>query len=193
MKASMKPTSDHDIIELFFQRNENAITETDRKYRAYLLTVAKGFVNDSEDAEECLNDTYHDTWNKIPPARPENLKAFLAVIMRRTAIDRLKHETRKKRISAGFSESLSELESVLVSDSDQHTALEAHELGRALNLFLKNLTERRRYLFISRYYMALSAREIADTLQCSVSTVTKELTKIREELKKYLIKEGYSV
>ena len=98
MKASMKPTSDHDIIELFFQRNENAITETDRKYRAYLLTVAKGFVNDKEDAEECLNDTYHDTWNKIPPARPENLKAFLAVIMRRTAIDRLKHETRKKRI-----------------------------------------------------------------------------------------------
>ena len=193
MKASMKPTSDHDIIELFFQRNENAITETDRKYRAYLLTVAKGFVNDSEDAEECLNDTYHDTWNKIPPARPENLKAFLAVIMRRTAIDRLKHETRKKRISAGLAESLSELESVLVSDSDQHTALEAGELGRALNLFLKNLTERRRYLFISRYYMALSAREIADKLQCSVSTVTKELTKIREELKKYLIKEGYSL
>ena len=193
MKASMKPTSDHDIIELFFQRNENAITETDRKYRAYLLTVAKGFVNDKEDAEECLNDTCHDTWNKIPPARPENLKAFLAVIMRRTAIDRLKHETRKKRISAGLAESLSELESVLVSDSDQHTALEAHELDRAFNLFLKNLTERRRYLFISRYYMALSAREIADKLECSVSTVTKELTKIREELKKYLIKEGYSL
>jgi RNA polymerase sigma-70 factor (ECF subfamily) len=116
MKASMKPTSDHDIIELFFQRNENAITETDRKYRAYLLTVAKGFVNDKEDAEECLNDTYHDTWNKIPPARPENLKAFLAVIMRRTAIDRLKHETRKKRISAGFSESLSEAQFSDMSD-----------------------------------------------------------------------------
>ena len=193
MKVSLQHLQDHEIVELFLQKNENAITETDRKYRAYLLSVAKAFVSDDGDAEECLNDTYHETWNKIPPARPDNLKAFLAIIMRRNAIDRLKQQTRKRRLPSTLTESLSELESILADTADQERFLEAKELGDILNAFLKKLPERRRYLFISRYYMAKSVNEIAAKLRLSTSTVTKELQKIRCELKDYLAKEGYFV
>lgn len=193
MKAPSPLASDREIIELYLQNDENAIAETDRKYRAYLVSVAKAYLNDRQDIEECLNDTYHEIWNGIKESPPASLKAILTVTMRRNAIDRLKHQTRRHRLPSALTESLSELESVLADDTDQERLLEIKELGSLLNAFLKRLPERRRYLFIARYYMVQSVKEIALKLRCSVSTVTKELQKTRNELKDYLAKEGYFV
>ena len=111
--------SDGEIIELYFRRDERAISETDAKYGKYLFSVAYNVVHDRLDCEECLNDTYLDAWNAMPPERPAVLKAFLAIIMRRRAIDRYKSEKRKRRIPSELTVSLSELEFTLSDDTPQ--------------------------------------------------------------------------
>ncbi|MBQ7365158.1 MAG: sigma-70 family RNA polymerase sigma factor [Clostridia bacterium] len=193
MRPSGRYLADADIIELFFQRNEDAIYETDRKYRAYLLSVAKSFLSDIQDAEECLNDTYHDVWCKIPPSRPENFKAFLSVILRRTAIDCYKKASSQKRPPAHLLEPFSELEGLLSSTPDQHETVEAHELAAFLSRFLRSLSQEDRFLFLSRYYEGLSVKEIAHSVGSHISTVNKRLQKLREALKHDLEKEGYPI
>jgi RNA polymerase sigma-70 factor (ECF subfamily) len=192
MKLLKSAMNDFDIVELFFQRDERAITETDAKYGKYLFSVAYNIVHDRIDCEECLNDTYLDAWNTIPPERPAVLKAFLAIIMRRRAIDRYKAEKRKKRIPSELTVSLSELEFTLSDDTPQ-SKLEAKELCRIISDFLRSLPERRAYIFMSRYYAARPIREIANKLCVSESTVNKELALIRQSLRKMLESEGYFI
>ena len=184
--------SDGEIIELYFRRDERAISETDAKYGKYLFSVAYNVVHDRLDCEECLNDTYLDAWNAMPPERPAVLKAFLAIIMRRRAIDRYKAEKRKKRIPSELTVSLSELEFALSDDTPQ-SELEAEELCRIISDFLRSLPERRAYIFMSRYYAARPIREIANKLCVSESTVNKELALIRQSLRKMLESEGYFI
>ena len=193
MSTKEAKCSDQEIVALYFARDERAIYETDRKYRAYLLTVANSLVGDREDAAECLNDTYLDVWHKIPPERPTHLKAFLAVIARRCSIDRYKKSRAEKRLPDSMAQPLSELEEILSQNEDPHTALEARELSRAISRFLKGLSEKRRYLFLCRYYDAKSTKTIAKEQHRTVSAINKELQKIRNELKDYLIKEGYPI
>lgn len=192
MKLLKSAMNDFDIVELFFQRDERAITETDAKYGKYLFSVAYNIVHDRLDCEECLNDTYLDAWNTIPPERPAVLKAFLAIIMRRRAIDRYKAEKRKKRIPSELTVSLSELEFALSDDTPQ-IELEAEELSRIISDFVRSLPERRAYIFMSRYYAARPIREIANKLCVSESTVNKELALIRQSLRKMLESEGYFI
>ena len=192
MKLLKSAMNDFDIVELFFQRDERAITETDAKYGKYLFSVAYNIVHDRLDCEECLNDTYLDAWNTIPPERPAVLKAFLAIIMRRRAIDRYKAEKRKKRIPSELTISLSELEFALSDDTPQ-IELEAEELSRIISDFVRSLPERRAYIFMSRYYAARPIREIANKLCVSESTVNKELALIRQSLRKMLESEGYFI
>ena len=184
--------SDGEIIELYFRRDERAISETDAKYGKYLFSVAYNVVHDRLDCEECLNDTYLDAWNAMPPERPAVLKAFLAIIMRRRAIDRYKSEKRKRRIPSELTVSLSELEFALSDDTPQ-SELEAEELCRIISDFLRSLPERRAYIFMSRYYAARPIREIANKLCVSESTVNKELALIRQSLRKMLESEGYFI
>ena len=184
--------SDGEIIELYFRRDERAISETDAKYGKYLFSVAYNVVHDRLDCEECLNDTYLDAWNAMPPERPAALKAFLAIIMRRRAIDRYKAEKRKKRIPSELTVSLSELEFALSDDTPQ-SELEAEELCRIISDFVRSLPERRAYIFMSRYYAARPIREIANKLCVSESTVNKELALIRQSLRKMLESEGYFI
>ncbi len=184
--------SDGEIIELYFRRDERAISETDAKYGKYLFSVAYNVVHDRLDCEECLNDTYLDAWNAMPPERPAVLKAFLAIIMRRRAIDRYKAEKRKKRIPSELTVSLSELEFALSDDTPQ-SELEAEELCRIISDFVRSLPERRAYIFMSRYYAARPIREIANKLCVSESTINKELAAIRQDLRKMLESEGYFI
>ena len=114
----MKPKatlSDETIIELYWSRNEQAIKETDIKYKAFLLSVANNIVRDMRDSEECLNDTYIGAWNAMPPARPVLLKSFLTTIMRRIAINRFHANNRQKRIASEYAASLSELENFITN------------------------------------------------------------------------------
>ncbi len=182
--------SDEKIVALYWQRDEQAIKETDIKYKKFLLSVAYNIVHDTSDSEECLNDTYIGAWNSIPPARPTMLQAFLATIMRRTAIDCYKARKRQKRVASELTVSLSEVEDFISSDDDMYSEIAAKELGRVISDFVRSLSARRMYIFMSRYYIARSIGEIAGLLSCSESTVNKEIATIKHDLKEKLEKEG---
>ena len=183
---------DGEIIDLYWSRDERAIQETDTKYGAFLLSVAHNILRDTQDCEECLNDTYLGAWNAIPPARPTALQAFLATIMRRTAIDCYKTRKRQKRVDSELTVSLSEVEEFL-SDSDAESEETARELGRIISEYVRSLSDRRMYVFMSRYYTARPIAEIAERLGCSESTVHKEISAIKQGLKEKLEKEGYAL
>ena len=185
--------SDEQIVALYWQRDEQAIRETDIKYKKFLLSVAYNILYDICDSEECLNDTYIGAWNSIPPARPVLLQAFLATIMRRTAIDCYKAKKRQKRIVSELTVSLSEVEDFISVDDDMYSQTDAKELGRVISDFVRSLSERRMYIFMSRYYIARPIKEIAKLLDCSESTVNKEIALIKRGLKEKLKKEGYTL
>ncbi len=184
--------SDEKIVELYWQRDERAIKETDVKYKKFLLSVAYNIVYDECDCEECLNDTYIGAWNAMPPSRPAVLQAFLTAIIRRRAIDVYKTKKRQKRISSELTVSLSELDDIISNDS-AYSENDAIELGRIISDFVRSLSKRRMYIFMSRYYIARPIKEIAQLLVCSESTVNKEIAFIKNALKEKLEKEGYSL
>lgn len=185
--------SDEQIIELYWQRDEQAIKQTDIKYKKFLLSIAYNIVHDTCDSEECLNDTYIGAWNSLPPARPTFLQAFLATIMRRTAIDCYKGKKAQKRISSELTVSLSEVEDFIADNDDMYSETDAKELGRFISDFVRSLSNRRMYIFMSRYYFARPIKEIARLLDCSESTVNKEIAIIKRDLKEKLKKEGYAI
>ena len=183
--------SDEQIVALYWQRDEQAIKETDIKYKNFLLSVAYNIVHDVYDSEECLNDTYIGAWNAIPPAKPTLLQAFLATIMRRTAIDCYKAQKRQKRMASELTVSLSEVEDFISVDDNMETQTDTKVLGRVISDFVRSLSKRRMYIFMSRYYVARSIKEISQLLGCSESTVNKEIAAIKLGLKEKLEKEGY--
>ena len=182
---------DEQIVALYWQRDEQAIKETDRKYSKYLLSIANNIVHNVRDNEECLNDTYVGAWNAIPPARPVFLQSFLAAIMRRIAINRFRANNCQKRIASEFAVSLSELENLIADESNLETEIETKELAKIISDFVKTLPERQMYIFVSRYYIADPLLSISKELGCSISTVKRELETIKTGLKKRLESEGY--
>ncbi len=181
------------IMDLYWQRDERAIKETDRAFRTQLLSLARNLLRDAQDAEECLNDTYVRVWNSIPPARPDSLKAFVLSIMRKTAINRYRANTRQKRVPAEMITSLAELGDMLSDGDSFHTEQQAKELGEILTNFTSTLSDRRAFIFMSRYYLCRPIDEIAQKLGCSKSTVNKEIAAIKKELRQLLESEGYQV
>lgn len=187
------PLSDEKIIDLYWLRDEKAIEETDLKYKNYLLSIAYNIVRDRLDCEECLNDTYLGAWNAMPPSRPQVLKAFLTTIMRRTAIKRYHSNLRKRVVPSEMTVSLSELEDLITDDESMDTVCDAERLGRIISDFVRSLSDRRQFIFMSRYYVADPIDTIASDLRLSRSMVNKELAAIREALREKLESEGYSV
>lgn len=192
-KNDAKSLLDDQIIDLYWQRDERAIRETDRKYRARLMRVALNILHDLQDSEECLNDTYVCAWNSIPPARPTYLQAFLISITRRGALNRYKAARRQKRVPSELTSSLSELDDML-SDGDQfYSESQTRALAEILEAFVAGLPERRMLIFMGRYYAARPVRELAELLGCSESTVNKEIAAIKRELRAVLENEGYTI
>lgn len=187
------PMDDGEIIELYFERNEKAIEETDFKYKRYLFAVAYNILYARLDCEECLNDTYLGAWNAMPPSRPHMLKAFLTAIVRRLAIKRYHNNLRKSVIPSEMTVSLSELEDFIADDRDVDTHFDTERLGRVISSFVRSLSERRQFIFMSRYYAATPLNTIASDLNVNRSTVNKELAAIRGALKEKLESEGYSI
>ena len=185
--------NDLGIIELYFARDELAIKETDAKYGRLCHSIAYNILNNYEDSEECVNDTYLGVWNAIPPTRPTLLQAFLATLMRRSALDCYKAKKRQKRISSELTVSLSEVEDFIAYDEDMYSEIRSEELGRTISDFVRSLPDRRMYIFMSRYYIARPIKEIAKLLCCSEATVNKEIAAIKCDLREKLVKEGYSV
>ena len=184
---------DEKILTLYQDREEAAIRETDRKYRAYLYTVAFQILKNPEESEECLSDTYLRTWNAIPPAKPQNLLAFLAKITRRLALDHYDKKHSKKRIPSEICDPLADMEAFLYDPVTVEETWELQEIRRILHAYLENTTKRKLYIFVKRYYFMTPIAAIAKALSCSESTVNKEIAAIKKQLKEKLEKEGYTV
>jgi RNA polymerase sigma-70 factor (ECF subfamily) len=192
-KRDKLPLDDESIVELYWQRNEKAIEETDFKYKKYLLSIAYNVLHEPLDCEECLNDTYLDAWNAIPPTRPNVLKAFLTVVVRRIAIKRYHRNLKKSSVPSELTVSLSELEDFIIGDEDIGTDFDAVRLGRVISDFVRSLSERRQFIFVSRYYASEPIDSIASDLNLSRSMINKELAAIKTALREKLESEGYNV
>ena len=183
--------SDEKIIEMYWDRDERAISETDRKYGKYLYAIAYNIVHDHPDCEECLNDTYLGTWNKIPPARPTAFQSFLSKIMRNIAIDRFRKNTAQKRVPSEMTVSLGELDECMAYQSDMEEDRMVRELAVMLNDFLAGLPKRRQFVFVCRYYYADSVAKIAEMLGLSEKTIRRDISQMKADLKAFLEKGGY--
>ncbi|MBR0087193.1 MAG: RNA polymerase sigma factor [Lachnospiraceae bacterium] len=185
--------SDEQIIDLYWQRNEEAVQETDKKYGNYLSAIAFNILADREDGQEVLNDTYYKAWCSMPDKRPENLKAFLTRIIRTTAIDLFRGRHRQKRIMSEYVVSLDELSETLSSHETLEQTVDAGLLAESINRFLHTLSDEECACFTGRYYYADPLREIARYLGCSESKVKSMLYRIRNRLKTWLEKEGWQL
>lgn len=183
--------TDGQIIELFFQRNELAISETAVVYGGKLFALANRILLNREDAEESVSDTYLKAWETIPPTRPVFFYAYLSKICRFLAFGRLDWKNAAKR-KAEIVELTAEME-LCIPDLQQEQALEAQELGRLINAFLGTLNEDSRKVFLRRYWYMDSIAEIAQRFGMSESNVKTKLLRSRNALRNYLNKEGIHV
>lgn len=181
---------DNEIVELFWERSENAIAETSKKYSRYCHYISYNILHNNEDAEECANDAYFRTWNAIPPKRPDCLATFLGKITRNLSLDRYKRYTAEKRGLGQTVLVLSELEDCVPAAMDVEQATNEMFLVKALNAFLAALPKINRVVFIQRYWYLCAIKEIAEQNGMSESKVKSMLFRIRNELKKHLEKEG---
>ena len=189
-----QPTlTDESIIELYWNRDEKAISETDKKYGRYLYAIAYNIVHDDLDSEECLNDTYIGTWNQIPPTRPNIFQVFLAKITRNHAINKFKKSRASKRIPSELIVSLDELDDCLPASPSVEEELEAHRIAELLNTYLEGLSRQEQLLFVCRYYYADRVSEIARITGINERTVYRILEAMRDGLKKKLTEEGYTI
>lgn len=183
--------TDEKIIQLFFQRNEMAIEETHKKYGSYCFKIANNILNNREDSEECLNDTWMKIWNIIPPTHPVHFNLFLAKIVRNLSINKYKSKHRHKRGEGEISLVLDELEECIAGQSDVETHYIAEELQSTINKFVRELPEREGNVFIRRYFYSDSIKEISNRYHISENNIRVMLNRTRNKLKSKLEKEGY--
>jgi len=182
---------DGTIVELYWNRSEQAVEETRKKYGAYCFSIALNILNSREDAEESVNDTYHVAWNCIPPHRPSVLATFLGKITRRISIDRWRKSQAVRRGGGEIAIALEELEECIAGNGTVEEELERQELIALMNSFLKTLPDTERRVFLRRYWYMDSVPDISNRFGFSESKVTSMLHRIRGKLRVQLEKEGY--
>ena len=184
---------DNRIVDLYLQRDETAIGQTNEKYGNRLRALAYGIVNDLQTAEECENDTYLEAWNTIPPHEPRSyLYAFLARIARHVSLNRCRDRSRLKR-SAFICELSTEIEQCIPAPDDIECRMDDLAFGEAINGFLGTLNEEKRNIFIRRYWYLDSVADISVRFALSESKVKTTLFRCRGRLREYLEKKGYTL
>ena len=186
-------TEDSRIIELYFERNESAVTETDKKYGAYCMTVSKNILGNEEDAKECLNDTYLAAWNSIPPKIPEKLSLFLGKITRNLSLNRYRKNETKKRGGGTADIVFDEIGEIISGSENPEEKFERKEIIGAVNEFLRTLPEEKRSIFICRYWYFDSIEDIAARFGKKESGIYSSLERTRKNLWKYLSERGYEI
>ena len=179
--------NDQDIIDLYFARNEQAISETDKSYGKVCMKVSMNILESRPDAEECVNDTYLNTWNAIPPTKPDSLGAFVCRIARNLSLNRLRDLRREKR-NCELTLSLDELEACIPAAME-----DSRELADLFNAFLGELNETDRVLFMGRYWYSYTMDDLADSMKLTKKAVYMRLHKTRERLRAFLAERGYRV
>lgn len=183
--------NDDEIIGMFWQRNQKAINAVSEKYGKLCGSVAFNILKNKEDAKECVNDTYLRAWNTIPPQKPKALAPFLAKISRNLALDRYRFNHRKKRGALTHIEE--EAEEIFISEDTAQNEAERKELAEAINGFLGECTAKKRMIFMKRYWLMDSIKDIAAAFDMAENSVSVSLMRTRKELKAYLEKRGFDV
>ena len=181
---------DKDIVAMYFERDERAVSETTRQYGAMLIRFAGRFLKDKRDAEECVNDTYAKAWNSIPPNRPDKLFAYLAKICRCTALGIVEKENAQKR-SAQLVELTTELAECLPDKNSTYS--DDDSISELVNEYLRTLNNDKRAVFIGRYWYGESIAAISEKTGFSESKVKSMLHRIRKDFRKYLNEKGKSL
>ena len=184
----MRPyLTDAEIISLYWARDEQAVTETARRYGSYIHAISVQILESEPDAEECVNDTYLKAWNTIPPQKPFSLKDYLGRLVRHLSIDRYRALRRAKR-NINVTEALNEL-TVISPDTDRDNPA----LTEALNTFLSGLDTNDRNLFLGRYWYFYEVADLARAYGMTVNTVYVKLHRMRERLRKHLTERGFQI
>ena len=178
---------DSEILRLFRERDESALSAVSEKYGRYCKTIARNILGNEQSAEECVNDALMELWEVIPPNRPEHLQAFICEIVRNNALDALREMKAQKRGSGQINMLLDELYDV-ASDYSVERIAEQHELMALVNRFLKKLPDRKQKVFVLRYWYCYSAAEIAQIVGMSEANVYNVLKRVRKKLLEYLEK-----
>lgn len=184
---------DTEIVDLYFQRDEAAITQSQLSYGNYCYSIAFHVLHTKEDSEECVNDTWMRAWNSIPPTRPQKLSIFLGTITRNLSFDRWKQKNAVKRGNGEMEATLDELAECVPDKNNTEEIVEERELQRHINAFLGTLKEKDRNIFLRRYWYAEEYSEIAACYGLNLNTVKTTLFRVRGKLKEYLEKEGVTV
>lgn len=182
---------DSKIIELFFKRQEQAIIELSNKYGSVCSKVAFNILNNKQDTEECVSDAYLGAWNTIPPQNPNPLLSYVCRIVRNLAIKKYHANTAAKRNSI-YDVALDELENCFPSSVSVEDDFNVIETARIIDEFLATLNQKNRIMFVRRYWHSDSIDDLAKLFQTSNHNISVRLSRTREKLKKYLIKEGIS-
>lgn len=180
---------DSGIINLFFSRSESAIQEVHEKYGHFCYKIAWNILENREDSEESVNDTYLSAWWSIPPTRPKRLAAYLAKLTRHHALDCWRKRNTEKRGSGETALALEELEDCLSGGDTTQAALMGKQLQEALDRFLENLPKNERMIFVARYWYLYSVKEIARRTGASESRIKTQLFRTRNRLRFFLQKE----
>ena len=184
---------DERIVELFWARDESAIQQTAAKYGGYVRTIAKNILRSDEDSEECVNDAFLSVWNAIPPERPRSLQAFLGKITRNIALDRYRANNAEKRGGGNAALAIEELRELTDSSQLENSAIDRIVLKKALEDFLKGLSDEERRIFLKRYWYFMSVKEIASEMSLGESKVKMVLLRCRGALRQKLQKEGFDI
>lgn len=176
---------DERIIDLFFERSEQGIRELNIKYGKVFHKISYNIVNNAQDAEECVNDTYLGAWNAIPPVRPSPLLTYICKIVRNISLKRYYKKEAAKR-SGNYAVALEEIEDCVSSVNTVEAEYDAKELARIIESFLDTLTVQNRVIFMRRYWFCDSCRDIAGLVGLSEKNISVRLVRIRQKMKDYL-------
>lgn len=181
---------DFQIVSMFWERDENAISEARAKYNAYCSSVAVNILNNSEDVEEVLNDTFFGAWNSMPPNKPQKLSTFLGKITRNLALKKYRQINAEKRGAGNVAISLDELAECIPHSTTVEDEVSIKELAQIIDSFLRILSDDERRVFLRRYWYFYSIEDISTQFGYSQSKIKMMLFRTREKLKKHLEREG---
>ncbi len=181
---------DKTIIQLYWDRDERAVTETDSKYGTFCCRIAENILGNKEDAKECVNDTYLKTWNAIPPQWPKVFHAFIGKIVRNLAFNRYNSQRTVKRGGGQINIALEELEECLPDKSADLSKTES-DLSEAVNTFLGTLSRKNRQIFVLRYWYTENTGYIAGVMNLTENNVSVSLNRMRKKLFSYLSERGF--
>ena len=184
---------DQAIMDLYWAREERAIDETEKKYGAYCRSIARNILRDRSDTEECLNDTWLQTWNSLPPQRPSVFPVYLGTITRNLSLNRIRRASAQKRGANKLELAYEELQESVPAGATVEQQVAARELGRSLDRFLRNLPQKDCSIFLRRYWYMDTNLQIAQRYHMTEGGVKANLHRTRKKLKAHLEREGYDL